>query len=55
MGEKARAYAFRLLTLDSMLAWYKSALREDFRDPPHEIEQAQYGTVTEDHRAPEKV
>jgi glutathione S-transferase len=55
LGEKAKAYAFRLLTLDSMLAWYKSALREDFRDAPHETEQAQYGTVTEDHRAPEKV
>jgi len=55
MGEKARAYAFRLLTLDSMIDWNKAALREDFRDHPHEADLAAAGTVTEDHRAPEKV
>ena len=54
MGEKARAYAFRLLTLDSMIEWSKAALREDFRDWPHEDEVATYGTITEDHRVPEK-
>lgn len=51
MGEKARAYAFRLLTLDSMIAWTRAALAEDFRDPPHEDELNSYATVTEDHRA----
>lgn len=55
MGEKAKAYAFRLLTLDSMIAWNKAALREDFRDHPHEADLAAAGVVTEDHRAPETV
>jgi glutathione S-transferase len=54
MGEKARAYAFRLLTLDSMLEWNKAALREDFRDHPHEDELRLHGTITQDLRAPEK-
>jgi len=54
LGEKARAYAFRLLTLDSMIDWYKAALREDFRDRPHDAELATSGTITEDLRAPEK-
>lgn len=55
MGEKARGYAFRLLTLDSMIAWYKDALREDFRDHPHEVELTDHGTITEDLRTPETV
>jgi glutathione S-transferase len=55
MGEKAKAYAFRLLTLDSMLDWSKAALREDFRDHPHDAELRDYATITEDHRAAEKV
>lgn len=53
MGEKARAYAFRLLTLDSMLSWSKAALREDFRDHPHDAELLEHGIITEDHRVPE--
>jgi glutathione S-transferase len=54
MGEKARAYAFRLLTLDSMLEWNKAALREDFRDHPHEAELREHGTITQDLRTPER-
>jgi glutathione S-transferase len=55
MGEKAKAYAFRLLTLDPMIAWSRAALLEDFRDPPHDADEMAAGTITEDHRAPEKV
>ena len=55
MGEKAKAYAFRLLTLDPMIAWSRAALLEDFRDPPHDADAMAAGTITEDHRAPEKV
>ena len=54
MGEKARAYAFRLLTLDSMLAWSRAALLEDFRDASHEDEVLAHGTIVSDHRAPVK-
>ncbi|MEO6013194.1 MAG: glutathione S-transferase family protein [Devosia sp.] len=51
MGEKAKAYAFRLLTLDPMLDWYKAALREDFREPNHEAETKASGEWTADYRA----
>lgn len=47
----AGAYAQRLLGLRSMSDWYADALEEKFRDPPHEEEMAQMGTVTEDLRA----
>ncbi|MEO7223124.1 MAG: glutathione S-transferase family protein [Devosia sp.] len=55
VGEKAKAYAFRLLTLDSMLEWSKTALREDFREPGHEDDARAAGTITDDFRVPEKV
>jgi glutathione S-transferase len=47
----AAGYAQRLLGLQSMRDWYADALKERFRDPPHEDEMAQMGTVTEDLRA----
>jgi glutathione S-transferase len=53
MGEKARGYAFRLLTLDSMIGWSRAALAENFRDHSHEDELHIHATVTEDHRAAE--
>jgi glutathione S-transferase len=53
MRDKARPSASPLLTLHPMIDWYKAALREDFRDTPHEAELADYGTITEDLRAPE--
>ncbi len=43
-------YALRLLALDSMRDWYAQALRETFRDEPHEAEILQMGSVLEDLR-----
>jgi hypothetical protein len=37
-----------------MIAWSRAALLEDFRDPPHDADAMAAGTITEDHRAPEK-
>ena len=49
--ERATAdYAQRLLALPSMRDWYAAALREKFRDEPHEQEIQQMGTVLEDRR-----
>jgi len=47
----AAAYAQRLLHLKSLRDWYADALRETFRDVPHEAEIRQHGTVLEDRRA----
>ena len=44
------AYAARLLELPSMRRWYAEALRETFRDQPHEQEMLQVGTVLADFR-----
>lgn len=44
----AASYAERLRTLGAMRDWYASALVEPWRDPPHEAEIREYGTVTED-------
>jgi len=50
--ERAAAdYAMGLLGLASMRAWYADALREQFRNEPHEEEIRQMGTVLEDLRA----
>jgi glutathione S-transferase len=46
----ASDYAARLLNLSSMREWYAAALEETFRDPPHEDEMLQIGTVLEDLR-----
>jgi glutathione S-transferase len=47
----ADAYANRLLALDSMEAWYAAGIQETIRDPPHETEMLQMGTVLQDLRA----
>jgi glutathione S-transferase len=44
------AYATRLLGLRSMREWYADALKEKFRDEPHETEMLQIGSVVEDLR-----
>ena len=48
----AQAYMARMLELASLRAWYEQALRETWRDLPHEAEIAQYGRVIQDLRAP---
>lgn len=49
-GPAALAYAKRMLELPSMREWYAGALREKFRDLPHEEEIRKVGTVLEDLR-----
>ena len=46
------AYVSRLLELRAMKEWYAAALKEPFRDEPHELEILQMGSVAADHRAP---
>jgi len=43
-------YASRLLTLPAMVAWYDEALREPWRDEPHDAECRAVGTWTRDLR-----
>ncbi len=50
LSATALSYAERLRTLGSMRDWYTSALAEPWRDPPHEAEIREYGTVLEDFR-----
>jgi glutathione S-transferase len=47
----ADAYVKRLLGLESMKAWYAAGIKETVRDPPHETEMLQMGTVLQDLRA----
>ena len=47
----ARAYASQLLSLPSMRDWYEGALKETWRDEPHEAEARAVGTWTADLRA----
>jgi hypothetical protein len=44
-----------LLGHPALREWEAAALAEDFRDPPHEAELAQIGTVTADLRVPATV
>jgi glutathione S-transferase len=44
------SYATRLLELASMREWYASALGEKWRDPPHEVEVMQLGTILQELR-----
>jgi glutathione S-transferase len=44
------AYAARLLALRSMKLWYADALKESWRDEPHEAEMVRMGAVLEDLR-----
>jgi glutathione S-transferase len=50
MDRASAEYAGRLLGLASMRAWYEDALAETARDPDHESEILQTGTVLEDLR-----
>ncbi|HJU25912.1 MAG TPA: glutathione S-transferase family protein [Rhodanobacteraceae bacterium] len=51
VDDHARAYAQRLLALPAMQEWYRAALAETWRDPPHEDEVLQWGEIVEDLRA----
>jgi glutathione S-transferase len=51
LDEAAMAYASRLLALPSMRNWYNDALAERTREPGHEAELRQTGTVLEDLRS----
>jgi glutathione S-transferase len=48
----AAGYAQRLLALPAMIAWEQAALRETWREPGHEEDVRQTGTIIEDRRAP---
>ena len=50
-GPVAGQYAARVLALDAMRQWYDAALREPWRDEPHDQEILRAGTVTQDLRA----
>lgn len=52
LSDAAAAYGQRLLALPGMQRWYAEALRETFRDPPHEAEIMASGTVLQDLRSP---
>ena len=51
LGTAAAAYAGRLLQLPAMQDWYRDAIRETFRDAPHEQDMLKAGRVLEDVRA----
>jgi glutathione S-transferase len=51
LDDAPAAYAARLLNRPSMQAWEAAALAETFRDPAHEAELKQMGTLLEDRRA----
>jgi glutathione S-transferase len=51
----ATAYVDRLLALDSMKKWYDEALKETFRDEPHDRDMPKYGKITKDLRVAPKV
>jgi len=46
------AYVARLLDLRAMKEWYAAALKEPFRDEPHEEEILQKGSLVADNRVP---
>ncbi len=50
LSNTAKEYAERLRALSSMRAWYSAALRELWRDMPHEAEVRSYGVVLQDDR-----
>lgn len=51
LGKPAATYAERLLALPAMQDWYTAALAETHREPGHEAEVREVGTITEDLRA----
>lgn len=52
VADAAADYMDVMLDHPAMREWELAALDEDFRDPPHEEELAQIGTVTADLRVP---
>ncbi len=52
LSDAATAYVQRLLELPGMRRWYVDALQETWRDPTHEDEAKQCGTLLEDLRVP---
>jgi glutathione S-transferase len=52
LGDAVTAYAQRMRELPGMRRWYADALQESWRDPIHEDEAKQCGTLLEDLRAP---
>ena len=54
LAPRAQEYAERLLALDSMKKWYNEALKEPWRDAPHEEEIPRYGRLVKDLRVPAK-
>lgn len=50
LSPAALAYAERLRELPGMQAWYRAGLAEPWRDPGHEAELAQWGSVVADLR-----
>lgn len=51
LDSESAAYVTRLLDLPSMKEWYAAALKEPFRDEPHEHEILEVGSVLADYRA----
>jgi len=52
LDSASAAYVSRLLDLPSMKQWYEAALKEPFRDEPHEQDVLSAGSVIADFRAP---
>ncbi|APV50234.1 glutathione S-transferase [Betaproteobacteria bacterium GR16-43] len=50
LPQPAADYVKRLLSLEGMKAWYAAALKEPWRDLPHEEEIVSMATVTQDLR-----
>jgi glutathione S-transferase len=50
-GTAATAYVARLLALPAMQQWYRDGVAEIWREPGHEEEVRQAGTITADYRA----
>ena len=55
LAPAADAYVKRILALPGMKRWYDEALREPYRDHPHEADIARVGKVTQDFRVPANV
>jgi glutathione S-transferase len=51
LSKTASAYAERMLAEPAMREWYDAAIAEPYREPGHEAEVAEAGTVTADLRA----
>jgi glutathione S-transferase len=51
LGPEAARYVERMRVLPAMAEWYDAALRETWRDAPHEIEIAAAGRIVRDLRA----